>query len=283
VGARKLHGKELSYNNLLDLDAALAIVGEFDRPTAVIVKHNNPCGAASADELATAFRCAWDGDPVSAFGSIVGCNRAVDEATASAMVESGRFIEAVVAPDFAPEAVRLLTTVPTWKASVRLLAAGAHGLKPNATRIEARPITGGLLMQTHDAADGFAEAKVVTRKAPTPAQRRDLEFAWKMAKHVRSNAIVLAAGEATVGVGAGQMSRVDAGRIAVEKAGPKAVGSVLASDAFFPFRDNVDQAAKAGIVAIVQPGGSKRDRESIDACDEHGIAMLFTGVRSFKH
>jgi phosphoribosylaminoimidazolecarboxamide formyltransferase / IMP cyclohydrolase len=282
--AKKLHGKELSYNNLLDLDAALSIVLEFDRPAVSVIKHNNPCGSAVADQLVAAFRAAWDGDPTSAFGSVLGINRTVDAETAGALIEPGRFVEAIVAPDFDAEAIRLLTTVPTWKANVRLLAFGPLPSRDSSPSLEYRPIAGGLLVQTrYTRHDDLSAAKVVTALSPTESQRRDLAFAWALVRHVRSNAIVLAASESAVGVGAGQMSRVDACRIAIEKAGERARGAVLASDAFFPFRDNVDLAAKAGITAIVQPGGSKRDTESIEACNEHGIAMLFTGERRFKH
>jgi phosphoribosylaminoimidazolecarboxamide formyltransferase/IMP cyclohydrolase len=281
--ATKLHGKELSYNNLLDLDAALAVVRSFERPAVCVVKHNNPCGAAVGDDLVSAFRRAWDGDPLSAFGSVLGFNRTVDAATAAALVEPGRFVEAIIAPGFDDEAVRLLTTVPTWKTNVRLLACGEFKpVEPNV--LELRPLAGGMLAQARDEQrDDLSTATVVTKRAPTDAERRDLVFAWALVRQVRSNAIVIANTAAAVGVGAGQMSRVDACRIAVEKAGDRAKGAALASDAFFPFRDNVDLTAKAGISAIVQPGGSKRDAESIAACDEHGIAMLFTGQRRFKH
>jgi len=283
LSAEKLHGKELSFNNLLDLDAALAVVDEFDRPAVSVVKHNNPCGAATADELAEAFHRAWAGDPTSAFGSVLGFNRTLDAETAQALVEPGRFVEAIIAPSFADESVRLLTTVPTWKANVRLLKLPETAESAGET-FESRPIAGGLLVQTKDRArDDLKNARVVSSKSPTDQQLRDLAFAWAMVRHVRSNAIVLAAGEASVGVGAGQMSRVDACRIAIEKAGDRARGAVLASDAFFPFRDCVDIAAAAGVAAIVQPGGSKRDEESIAACNEHGIAMVFTGERRFKH
>jgi phosphoribosylaminoimidazolecarboxamide formyltransferase/IMP cyclohydrolase len=283
LSAEKLHGKELSFNNLLDLDAALAVVSEFDRPAFSVVKHNNPCGAAVADDLATAFRRAWDGDPTSAFGSVIACNRVMDRATAEALVEPGRFVEAIIAPGFEEEAVRLLTTVPTWKNNVRLLRLTLTK-EASAAAFELRPIAGGVLMQSRDAGrDDLKSAKVVTSKAPTDSQLLDLAFAWALVRHVRSNAIVLAADQASVGVGAGQMSRVDACRIAIEKSGAKGRGAVLASDAFFPFRDCVDLAASAGVSAIVQPGGSKRDDESIAACNEHGIAMVFTGERRFKH
>jgi phosphoribosylaminoimidazolecarboxamide formyltransferase / IMP cyclohydrolase len=283
IQARKLHGKELSYNNLLDLDAALQVAVDFDRPTAAVVKHNNPCGAASADRLVDAFRAGWDGDPTSAFGSVLGFNRQVDVETATALVEPGRFVEAMIAPGFDEEAVRLLTSIPTWKANVRLMVLeSATDLPTNG--IEHRPILGGLLAQTRDREpDDLSAANVVTATKPSQQQRRDLAFAWALVRRVRSNAIVVATSEAAVGVGAGQMSRVDACKIALEKAGERARGAVLASDAFFPFRDNVDLAAKAGVAAIVQPGGSKRDAESIEACNEYGIAMVFTGQRRFLH
>lgn len=280
------HGKELSYNNLLDLDSALAIAREFAKPAAVVIKHNNPCGAAVADTLADAFLKAYASDPLSAFGSVLGFNRVVDRETAMSISEPGRFVEAIVAPRFEQEAFEILTTRPSWKASVRLLEVGELADREEARRkvMVNRPLEGGLLRQAPDLGpDGFADRKVVTKRGPSASELKDLAFAWSMVKHVRSNAIVLAKDEATLGVGAGQMSRVDSVNISIGKAGDRVKGSVLASDAFFPFRDNVDQAAAAGIVAIVQPGGSKRDQDSIDACDEHGIAMIFTGMRHFKH
>ncbi|MGL5094063.1 MAG: bifunctional phosphoribosylaminoimidazolecarboxamide formyltransferase/IMP cyclohydrolase, partial [Planctomycetia bacterium] len=284
--AEPLHGKELSYNNLLDLDAALNMAREFDRPAVIVVKHNNPCGAAVADTISAAFTKAWDADPLSAFGSVLGFNRPVDVATAEALAEPGRFVEAIVAPSFEPDAVTILTTKPTWKNSVRLLAVGDLTVGEDARRTswELRSIDGGLLVQAADRGpNGFAEATVATRRTPTEAESADLAFAWTICKHVKSNAIVLAKDGVVVGVGAGQMSRVDSVKIALGKAGERAKGSVLASDAFFPFRDNIDAAAPAGVTAIVQPGGSKRDADSIAACDEHGLAMLFAGRRHFKH
>jgi phosphoribosylaminoimidazolecarboxamide formyltransferase / IMP cyclohydrolase len=282
--AEVLHGKELSYNNILDLDSALNLVREFSRPAAVVIKHNNPCGAAVADTVAEAFARAYEGDPQSAYGGVLAFNRPVDAAAAERMTEPNRFIECVIAPDFADAALHLLTTRPSWKKSVRLLRTGP--LDDAGPRFSFREVDGGLLMQTRDrtpAADDFANAKVVTKRQPTPEELADLRFAWAVAKHVKSNAIVLAKDERAVGVGAGQMSRVDSVRIAVSKAGERVKGSVLASDAFFPFRDNVDEAARAGVRAVVQPGGSLRDADSIAACDEHGLAMLFTGVRHFRH
>ncbi len=283
AAAEVLHGKELSYNNLLDLDSALGLVREFDAPAAVVVKHNNPCGAAVAATPAEAFARAYEGDPLSAFGGILGFNREIDEATALQITEPGRFIECVVAPGYDARALEVLTTRPTWKNSVRLLRTGPPAMRATPA-LDFRRVDGGLLAQMRDVpADDFAAAQVRTRRAPTEPERADLRFAWLVAKHVKSNAIVLARGGMVVGVGAGQMSRVDATQLAVRKAGERVRGSVLASDAFFPFRDNVDEAACAGVTAIVQPGGSKRDADSIAACDEHGLAMIFTGARHFRH
>jgi phosphoribosylaminoimidazolecarboxamide formyltransferase/IMP cyclohydrolase len=283
-----LHGKELSYNNILDLDSALNLAREFDRPTAVVVKHNNPCGAATAGTLADAFRAAWDGDPQSAFGGILAFNRPVDADTANALMDpkAKRFIECVIAPDFDPQA---LDALKKWKENVRLLKTGPLEGPPQG--LDYRRVDGGLLVQARDVgADDPDKWKVVTKRPPTQAERDALRFAWLVCKHVKSNAIVLASlvasapgAFALVGVGAGQMSRVDSVQIAIRKSGDRVKGSVLASDAFFPFRDNVDAAAAAGVTAVVQPGGSQRDAESIAACDEHGLAMLFTGVRHFRH
>jgi phosphoribosylaminoimidazolecarboxamide formyltransferase/IMP cyclohydrolase len=283
--AESLHGKELSYNNLLDLDSALNLVREFAASAAVVIKHNNPCGAAVAATLEEAFRRAYEGDPLSAYGGVLGFNREVDEATALQVTEPGRFIECVIAPGYAEAAFRLLTTRPTWKKNVRLLRTGPLGGEGDPSRtLDFRRVDGGLLVQTRDLpADDFAGAKVVTKRAPTEAEWADLRFAWLVCKHVKSNAIVLAKAGMVVGVGAGQMSRVDSVHIAARKAGERVKGSVLASDAFFPFRDNIDEAARAGVTAVAQPGGSVRDAESIAACDEHGLAMVFTGVRHFRH
>jgi phosphoribosylaminoimidazolecarboxamide formyltransferase/IMP cyclohydrolase len=285
AGAEVLHGKELSFNNLLDLDSALGLVREFAGPAAVVIKHNNPCGAATAAGLEEAFRKAYEGDPLSAYGGILGFNRPVDEATALAVSEPGRFVECVIAPDFGRAALEVLTTRPTWKKSVRLLRTGPLGPRPRPDPgLDYRRVEGGLLVETRDeGGDDFALARVVTQRAPTGAEMADLRFGWLVCKHVKSNAIVLARGEAVVGVGAGQMSRVDSVHLAVRKAGERSRGSVLASDAFFPFRDNVDEAARAGVTAIVQPGGSMRDADTVRACDEHGLAMVFTDVRHFRH
>jgi phosphoribosylaminoimidazolecarboxamide formyltransferase / IMP cyclohydrolase len=281
--AEVLHGKELSYNNFLDLDSALNLVRECDGAAAVVVKHNNPCGAAISPTLVEAFTNAYEGDPLSAFGGILAFNREIDEATAMQITEPKRFIECIIAPGYSARAFEVLTSRPTWKNSVRLLRTGPL-TQSAASTIDYRRIDGGLLVQTRDLrGDDFANVEVKTRRTPTAQELVDLRFAWLVAKHVKSNAIVLAKDGMGIGVGAGQMSRVDSVHMAVRKAGDRAKGSVLASDAFFPFRDNVDEAAKAGVTAIAQPGGSVRDADGIAACDEHGLAMVFTGVRHFRH
>ena len=282
AGAEVLHGKELSYNNILDLDSALNLVREFDQPAAVVVKHNNPCGAATASNLVDAFQRAFDGDPVSAFGGILAFNRILDEATALRLAEPNRFVECIIAPDFEPAAFEILTTKPTWRKNVRLLRIGQLMPNPIGASLDYRRVEGGLLVQDRDRPTP-SEWKPVTKRPATEAELTDLQFAWKVCKHVKSNAIVLAKDGMIIGVGAGQMSRVDSVQIAIRKAGDRVKGAVLASDAFFPFRDNVDAAAVAGVTAIVQPGGSQRDADSIAACDEHGLAMLFTGIRHFRH
>ena len=285
AGAKQLNGKELSYNNLLDLDAALAIANEFDGPTAVVIKHNNPCGCGTAESLAEAFERAYAGDPVSAFGSVLGFNRNVDLATAESLCEPNRFIEAIIAPGYDDDAIEALTTRPKWKQNVRLMVSTkilAAGF--SAPEYDLRRVSGGLLMQDRDnQPDPTGEWKCVTEREPTAEELADLKFSWKVCKHVKSNAIVFAKEGAIVGVGAGQMSRLDSSFIAAYKAGERSRGSVVASDAFFPFRDGVDEAAKAGVTAVIQPGGSRRDEEVIAACNEHGMAMLFTGRRHFRH
>ena len=281
ASAEQLHGKELSYNNILDLDSALNLAREFADPAAVVVKHNNPCGAATADTLADAFLKAWDGDPLSAFGGIIAFNRPVDADTAAALMDAKakRFVECVIAPGYDPAA---LDALRKWKENVRLLR--TDDLDGGPDGLDYRRVDGGLLVQTRDTGADHPETwKVVTARQPSDAERAALEFAWFVCKHVKSNAIVLARDTHVVGVGAGQMSRVVSVEIAAKKAGGKAKGSVLASDAFFPFPDNVDLAAAAGVTAIIQPGGSVKDADSIAACDRHGIAMLFTGVRHFRH
>lgn len=283
AAAEQLHGKELSYNNLLDLDAALELVREFSAPAAVVLKHSNPCGAAIGETLAEAFAAAYAGDPVSAFGSIIGLNRPLDLATAELMCDPGKFVEAIIAPGFEDDAFEALTTRPKWKSNVRLMrcAALAEGRSPG---LAVRTVSGGALLQTRDdQPDDQAEWKVVTERQPSDAERTSLEFAWKVCKHVKSNAIVFAKDGAVVGVGAGQMSRLDSAYIAAHKSAGRAAGGVLASDAFFPFRDGVDEAAQAGITCVIQPGGSRRDDEVIAACNEHKMAMIFTGCRHFRH
>lgn len=283
AAAKVLHGKELSYNNLLDLDAAMQIVREFRQPAAAVIKHNNPCGCALGETLADAYLAADAGDPVSAFGSILGFNRVVDEATARELCVPGRFIEAIIAPGYDDDAWQLLISAPKWKASVRLLTCPALG-EPRPLTSDYRRVSGGLLVQDRDEdIDPRSEWRVVTERHPTPAELEDLEFAWLVCKHVKSNAILLAKNRAVVGVGAGQMSRLDSAYIAAYKAGERSRGAVCASDAFFPFRDGIDQLNEAGVKAIIQPGGSKRDEEVIAACNEYGIAMMFTGRRHFRH
>ena len=282
VNAEQLNGKELSYNNLLDLDSALAVARSIPTPGVAVLKHNNPCGAATAATLGDAARKAWDGDPVSAFGSVLGVNVPVDAAMADYLAEPGRFVEAIVAPDFEPEALRILTTKPKWKANVRLLRVGE--IEAGSGAIEYRHIDGGMLCQTSDdLIDDRSNWKVVTDVQPTDHLIADLAFAWLACRHVKSNAIVLAHDESLVGVGAGQMSRVDAVEVAIDKAGDRARGAVLASDAFFPFDDSIHRAAEAGIAAVIQPGGSRRDDEVIAACNGHGLPMIFTGKRHFRH
>lgn len=283
AAAEVLHGKELSFNNLLDLDAAMQIVREYRQPAAVVIKHNNPCGCAVAHELVDAYVNADAGDPVSAFGSIIGFNRDVDQATADQLCVPGRFIEAIIAPGYTAEALESLTTVPKWKASVRLLKCAAL-VEPRAVTQEYRRVTGGLLVQDRDETeDPRSEWRIVTERRPSAEEYADLEFAWSLCKHVKSNAVMFAKKGMLVGVGAGQMSRLDSAYLASHKAGDRAQGAVCASDAFFPFRDGIDQIAGAGIVAVIQPGGSKRDDEVIAACNERGLSMIFTGRRHFRH
>jgi phosphoribosylaminoimidazolecarboxamide formyltransferase/IMP cyclohydrolase len=277
-GFRQVQGKELSYNNIADADAAWECVKTFDQPACVIVKHANPCGVAVAAAAAEAYRKAFATDPTSAFGGIIAFNVELDAATAEAVVQ--QFVEVVIAPGLEPAARAALA----GKANVRVLevpvAAGTH-------EYDFKRVGGGLLVQTPDTlAIGAAGLKAVTRKKPTEAQTADLLFAWRVARFVKSNAIVFCGGGRTLGVGAGQMSRIDSARIAAikaETAGLSLQGSAVASDAFFPFRDGVDAIARSGAAAIIQPGGSVRDDEVIGAADEHGIAMVFTGYRHFRH
>jgi phosphoribosylaminoimidazolecarboxamide formyltransferase/IMP cyclohydrolase len=273
AGAGQLHGKELSYNNLVDLDAAWQLAGEFERAAAVIVKHTNPCGCAERDSLAEAYRKAFECDPVSAYGGVIGLNRTLDEETARAIAKT--FIEAIAAPDYAPEALTILRA----KKNLRLMRVAAGN-----DRLVVKSISGGYLAQTVDCAKLERSAAVVkTRRAPSEDEWAALEFAWKVAKHVKSNAIVYASAGQAVGVGAGQMSRVDSVKIGAMKAVLPLTGTVVASDAFFPFPDGVEEAVKHGATAFIQPGGSVRDEEVIAAADRLGVAMVFTGVRHFRH
>ena len=280
--AKQLNGKELSYNNLLDADAALSIARSLPRAGVSVIKHNNPCGAASDDNIGVATKKAMDGDPTSAFGSILGYNRTVDAASAAYLATPGLFVEAIVAPGFEPEALEILTTRPKWKNNVRLLDVGEIEYPERARHF--RCIEGGMLAQAADLdPDSFDQWNIATKTQPDERQMAELRFAWAVVRHVKSNAIVLCRDESLVGAGAGQMSRVDSVQIAIRKAGERSQGSVLASDAFFPFPDSIEQAAAAGVAAVIQPGGSRRDEEVIAACDAHGLPMVFTGRRHFKH
>ncbi|MGV3483664.1 MAG: bifunctional phosphoribosylaminoimidazolecarboxamide formyltransferase/IMP cyclohydrolase [Planctomycetaceae bacterium] len=282
VSARQISGKELSYNNLLDLDAALEIVRGCTLPACSVIKHNNPCGAATAEKLSRACRKALAGDPLSAFGSVLGFNRTVDVQTAEVLCEPGLFIEAIVAPDYEAAAVGMLTSKPKWRENVRLMQVGR--LDEPGPSLQRRFISGGVLVQDADRMPSAPlQWKTVTDTEVADALWDDVAFAWDMVRYVKSNAIVLAKDTALVGVGAGQMSRVDSVEIAIDKAGDRARGAVLASDAFFPFADSIDAMAESGIVAVIQPGGSRRDDEVIEACNRHDIPMILTGRRHFKH
>ena len=285
ASAEVLNGKALSYNNLVDLDAAHALAKEFDEPFVAVTKHNNPCGAAVAEAIEEALEAAWAGDSLSAFGSVLAFTRPVNLASADFLVSGNRFVEAIVAPSFDEDAFELLTRKPKWGKSVRLLACGEYhpGVR-QARDIEVKKLTGGFLLQDRDLNVSTREQlKTVTELEPTDEQLEALLFAEKIAKHVKSNAIVLVRDRRVLGVGAGQMSRVDAVRMAIHKAGDDVQGAVLASDAFFPFPDGVETAVEAGVKAILEPGGSVRDDEVIAACDRLGAAMVFTGERHFRH
>jgi len=276
--ARLIQGKALSFNNIADTDAALECVKQFDDPCCVIVKHANPCGVALADDIGEAYQRAFKTDPESAFGGIIAFNRPLDAATASAIIEQ-QFVEVIIAPGVEDAAISALAS----KENVRLLSCEQWQQAP--ARFDYKHVNGGLLVQQADQAL-YQELKVVSDLQPDPAQMRDLVFAWQVAKFVKSNAIIYARDNMTIGVGAGQMSRINSARIAAikaEHAGFEVAGSVMASDAFFPFRDGIDAAAEAGIRAVIQPGGSMRDDEVIAAANEHGMAMVFTGMRHFRH
>jgi len=274
--ARKLQGKELSYNNMLDAESALELLKEFEEPAVVIVKHNNPCGVATNKNLKDAYMKAKATDPEAAFGGVVALNRRVDEETAAQITTV--LTDVVLAPEFSKEALKLFGS----KQNMRVLEVGRFSNKKNERR-EFRSITGGLLVEERNTKLLLGEPKVVTRRKPTEKEMKALLFAWKVCKHVKSNAIVYAFEDRTVGIGAGQMKRSDASKLGAMKAVESLKGAVLASDAFFPFRDAVEIAAKAGVTAIIQPGGSKNDKEVVDACNEYDIAMVFTGIRHFRH
>jgi phosphoribosylaminoimidazolecarboxamide formyltransferase/IMP cyclohydrolase len=277
AGAAQLQGKELSYNNLVDLDAAWQLVSEFERPAVAIVKHTNPCGCAEQETLAEAYRKAFEADPVSAYGGVIGINRSIDEQTAREIAKT--FIEAIAAPDYSEEALAVLAA----KKNLRLMRVSAAA-DPLVVKLAVKSISGGFLAQTADSAKlDRATAVVKTHRAPSEAEWAALEFGWKVAKHVKSNAIVYARAGQTVGVGAGQMSRVDSVKLGAMKAVLPIAGTVVASDAFFPFADGVEEAVKNGATAFIQPGGSVRDEEVIAAADRLGVAMVFTGVRHFRH
>jgi phosphoribosylaminoimidazolecarboxamide formyltransferase/IMP cyclohydrolase len=284
----------MSFNNVADLDAGLELIAEFDRPAAVVVKHANPCGAAVAEDLRAAYEKAYLGDPGSAYGGVVVLNRPLDVATARALAElrgeedGARlpyFVEVLAAPDLEPEALELLRDRVGWAGRIRILRCGPfERAAVDAAAQDFRRVTGGILVQDRDLVGFEPDALTVAgRHAPTEGQVADLAFAWLCCKHARSNAAVVAADGALVGLGAGQVSRVGAVGIAVSKAGQRAEGAVLASDGFLPFADNVERAAEAGVRAIIQPGGSKKDAEVIAAADGLGLAMVLTGTRHFRH
>jgi phosphoribosylaminoimidazolecarboxamide formyltransferase / IMP cyclohydrolase len=276
ANAEQLHGKELSYNNINDADAALQIIKEFTEPAAVAVKHMNPCGVGTGVTIYDAFTKAFAADPVSIFGGIIALNREVDSETASKLHEI--FLEIIIAPGFTQEALQILK----GKKNVRLLVIPITSEKKQETKLTS--IEGGLLVQDLDEFSlENGDVKVATKREPTEAEWKALKFGWKVVKHVKSNAIAVTSEDMTLGIGAGQMNRVGAAKIAFEQAGPKADGAIMASDAFFPMDDTVEAAAKAGITAIIQPGGSVRDEDSIKKADQYGIAMVFTGVRHFRH
>ncbi|WP_226035444.1 bifunctional phosphoribosylaminoimidazolecarboxamide formyltransferase/IMP cyclohydrolase [Aquibacillus saliphilus] len=276
ANAKQLHGKELSYNNIQDANAALEMVLEYSRPAAVAVKHMNPCGVGIGENIASAYAKAYEADSMSIFGGIVALNRQVDKETANQLKEI--FLEIIIAPSFSQEAIELLTVKP----NLRLLEIPMESNGSNTKKVVS--VVGGLLVQDRDNGTVTEEdITIPTERKPDTQELTDLLFAWNVVKHVKSNAIVVAKGDQTLGIGAGQMNRVGAAKIAFEQAGEKATGAVMSSDAFFPMPDTVEAAAKAGIKAIIQPGGSKRDQDSIDACNNYGIAMVFTGMRHFKH
>lgn len=277
TAAKQLHGKELSYNNIGDTDGALETLKEFNEPTVVAVKHANPCGVGSADTLLEAYQKAYEADPVSIFGGIIAANREIDGETATEM--SKTFLEVVVAPSYSPEALKILTQ----KKNIRLLQLDNICHK-NTKAVKAKTVLGGLLVQESDMElISVKDLEFVSKRKPTAQEMDDMLFAWKVVKHTKSNGIAIAKNSCTTGIGPGQVSRIWALENAIRQGGERIAGSVMASDAFFPFPDCVEAAHKAGITAIIQPGGSVRDQESIDAVNRYGIAMIFTGMRHFKH
>ena len=295
--ARQLHGKELSFINILDMDAALELVKEFDRPACSIIKHTNPCGCAVADTIADAYRLARDGElppfnpPGSRFGGIIACNRPIDAETAEEIVAPKSYYECIIAPGFSPEALELFRTRKIWGENVRLLEIDPlppyASLKESAqglAGLDLKRVVGGLLVQERDLRDQTAEGlQVVTQRQPTPEELIDLLFAWKVVRHVKSNAVILAKGGQLIGLGAGQVNRAQSSELAVGMAGYRAEGAACASDAYFPMPDGPEALAKAGVKAIIQPGGSKKDDEAVEVCNRYGVTMVFTAARHFRH
>jgi len=297
ANARQVHGGELSFVNLLDLDAALSLVKEFEEPACAIIKHTNPCGCAVARTLSEAYRLARDGElppfnpPGSRFGGIIACNRRVDGETAAVIVAPQSMYHAIIAPGFAVDALQILTTRKGWGEGLRLLETGAlpapdalAALPRGLERLDLKRVVGGLLVQERDLSqEGPDDWQLATERAPTESELRDLRFAWRAVRHVKSNAVVLAKGGQLIGLGAGQVNRALPCELAVAMAGPRAAGAVCASDAFFPFADGPEALARAGVTAIIQPGGAKRDSDTIAVCNQHGVAMVLTGHRHFRH
>lgn len=277
TNARQLHGKQLSFNNILDANDALELVKDFEMPTATVVKHTNPCGVASSDNINQAYEMAMDADPMSAYGGVVAVNRPLTMQIAKKI--SKIFVEVLIAPSYEPGTLKILTK----KKNIRILETGELG-EADEKALDIKKVVGGVLVQGRNLKHlDVNELEVASERAPTVEELESMDYAWRVIKHVKSNSIVFAKGRVTTGIGAGQMSRVDAVKIAGFKAGERAKGSAMASDAFFPFRDGIDEAAKAGVTAVIQPGGSIRDKEVIEAVNEHKMAMIFTGLREFKH
>jgi len=287
ASAKQLSGKELSFNNIWDTNAALELVKEFSEPACVIIKHANPCGTALGKDLSEAYVRALEADPVSAFGGIIAMNGPVTVEVANTIMSGQSFYEVLIAPKIDADALPILTGTKKWGANFRILEVGDLKRQETLSGIDAKDmkkVTGGMLVQDQDKGElSRSDLRSVTEKTPTDAQIDDLLFAWKVVKHVKSNAIVFVKDKQLVGVGAGQMNRVNSVRLAVAQAGEKAKGAVLASDAFFPFPDGPETAAQAGVVAFIQPGGSVRDQEVIDTANKYGVAMVFTGIRHFRH